>query len=97
MNHAMRHVTSDGARTRQGIGAGIAATERTGISDIFTADHGGKMTSIRRGGRLRRRYGYILAVVLAVGIISGTIAVIQNRGKVPDAELTSRVRSIESR
>jgi hypothetical protein len=47
-----------------------------------------QMSSSRRG-RLRLRYGYALAVVIALGLIGGTIAVVQNHGRVPDANTTS--------
>jgi hypothetical protein len=46
------------------------------------------MSSSRRG-RLRLRYGYALAIVIVLGLIGGTIAVMQNHGRVPDANTTS--------
>ena len=46
------------------------------------------MSNSRRG-RLRLRYGYALAVVIVLGLIGGTIAVVKNHGRVPDANTTS--------
>jgi hypothetical protein len=40
-----------------------------------------------RSGRLRLRYGYALAIVVVLGLIGGVVAVIQNHGRVPDADL----------
>jgi hypothetical protein len=42
-----------------------------------------------RHGRLRRRYGYALAVVIVLGLIGGVVAVVQNHGRVPDKDLTA--------
>jgi hypothetical protein len=51
------------------------------------------MPEIKGRGRLRWRYGYVLAVVLAFGLLGGTIAVIKNSGRVPEGNATTTARS----
>jgi len=45
--------------------------------------------TVRRRGRLRLRYGYVLAAVIVLGLIGGAVAVVQNHGRVPDKDLTA--------
>jgi hypothetical protein len=51
------------------------------------------MTEMKRRGRLRWRYGYVLAVVGALGLLGGTIAVIKNGGRVPEGNAATTARS----
>jgi hypothetical protein len=51
------------------------------------------MPEMKRRGRLRWRYGYVLAVVLALGLLGGTITVIMNGGRVPEGNATTTARS----
>ena len=51
------------------------------------------MPEMKPRGRLRWRYGYVLAVVLALGLLGGTIAVIKNGGQIPEGDATTTARS----
>jgi hypothetical protein len=51
------------------------------------------MPGMKRRGRLRWRYGYVLAAVLALGLLGGTIAVIKSGGRVPEDNATTTVRT----
>jgi hypothetical protein len=51
------------------------------------------MPEMKRRGRLRWRYEYVLAVVLALGLLGGTITVIMNGGRVPEGNATTTARS----
>jgi hypothetical protein len=64
-----------------------AVCSKRSTNDAFS-NREAKLSSSRRA-RLRLRYGYALAVVIALGLIGGTIAVVQNHGRVPDASTTS--------
>jgi hypothetical protein len=40
----------------------------------------------RKRGRLRARYGYVLGIILALGVISGIIGLVANHGRVPETD-----------